>query len=104
MLGFLFLVLEDDIGAVHAERHARASSWRPLLFSHRGDSGTLNLPISRMMAEPSMSLHPPSTSHKAKPTTAATVAPKYHAAETMPMDIARWCLGVNSVMSEVAMG
>lgn len=36
--------------------------------------------------------------------TAATVAPKYHAAETMPMDIARWCLGVNSVMSEVAMG
>ncbi len=38
------------------------------------------------------------------PTTAATVAPKYHAAETMPMDIARWCLGVNSVMSEVAMG
>ena len=86
----------------------RASSWRPLLFSHRGDSGTLHLPISRKtqgtMAEPSMSLHPPSTSHKAKPTTAATVAPKYHAAETMPMDIARWCLGVNSVMSEVAMG
>lgn len=85
----------------------RASSWRPLLFSHRGDSGTLHLPISRKtqgtMAEPSMSLHPPSTSHKAKPTTAATVAPKYHAAETMPIDIARWCLGANSVMSEVAM-
>lgn len=75
----------------------RASSWRPLLFSHRGDSGTLHLPISKKtqgtMAEPSMSLHPPSTSHKAKPTTAATVAPKYHAAETMPIDIARWCLG-----------
>lgn len=52
----------------------------------------------------SMSLHPPSTSHNAKPTTAATVAPKYHAAETMPIDIARWCLGANSVMSEVAMG
>lgn len=74
-----------------------ASSWRPLFFSHRGDSGTLHLPISRKtqgtMVEPSMSLHPPSTSHKAKPTTAATVASKYHAAETMPIDIARWCLG-----------
>lgn len=86
----------------------RVSSWRPLLFSHRGDSGTLHLPISRKtqgtMAELSMSLHPSSTSHNAKPTTAATVAPKYRAAETMPMDIARWCLGVNSAKSEVAMG
>lgn len=108
MLGLLFLVLEDDIGTVHAEHHAARLLVAPLLFSHRGDSGTLHLPISRKtqstMAEPSMSLHPPSTSHKAKPTTAATVAPKYHAAETMLMDIARWRLGVNSVMSEVAMG
>ena len=29
---------------------------------------------------------------------------RYHAAETMPMEIARWCFGVNSVMSDVAMG
>ena len=68
----------------------------------------MHLPISRntqgMMADPSISFHPLSTSHRQKPTSAATVAPRYHAAETMPMDIARWCFGVNSVMSDVAMG
>ena len=37
-------------------------------------------------------------------TNAATVAPRYQAADTMPMEMERCCLGVNSAMSEVAIG
>ena len=73
-----------------------------------GDSGMSWRPTSRMMqgttAEPSIHCQPFGTLYRKYPTNAATVAPRYHAADTMPMEMERCCLGVNSAMSDVAMG
>lgn len=39
VLGLLFLVLEDDIGAVHAEHHAARLLVAPLAFQPQGRLG-----------------------------------------------------------------
>ncbi len=56
------------------------------------------------IGEASIHFQPSSTLYSAYPTAAATVAPRYHAADTMPMLTERLFLGANSAMSEVAMG
>ena len=55
-------------------------------------------------ALPSIHRQPPSTEYRAKPTNAAAVAPRYQAPETMPMLMARSLRGLNSAISEVAIG
>ena len=57
-----------------------------------------------MTALPSIQRQPPSTEYRAYPTNAATVAPRYQAAETAPMEIARCLRGVYSAISDVAIG